>query len=152
MQDLGTTRLKFEIFIDDDMAQAVHGHVPWLQDAYEGWRCPGLEPTLFKDGLVPMKEWTSDHRVALKYFALAHRAGNAKLPQYLLQGSLPAADAYQHLLEGTIVPVPHQATIGFKLLMNSTNYPRLKWEDPIEFPEHVAEEMLNAGRKLLESP
>ena len=149
MQDLGTARVKFEMFIDDEMAQAVHGHVPWLQDAYEGWRCPGLEPTLFKDGLVPMKQWTSDHREALKYFALAHRAGNANLPQYLLQGSLPAASANQHLLDGTIVPVPEQATIGFRLLLNSTNYPQFIWEHPIKFPDSVAQQMLDEARARL---
>ena len=152
MQDLGTAVLKFEMFVDDDMAQAVHGHVPWLQDAYEGWECPGLEPSLFKDGMVPMKQWTPDHRVALKYFALANRASNAKLPKYLFMGSLPSVNAYQHFLEGTIVSVPDQATIGFKRLMDPTNYPHLKWEHPISFSADQAWQILNAARKLLDSP
>ena len=153
MQDLGTAELKFEMFLDDDMLQAVAGgHAPWLQDAYEGWECPGFEPSLFKDGMVPMKQPSPDHRVALKYFTLANRAGNAKLPTYLFMGSLPSVNAYQHFLEGTIVSVPDQATIGFKLLMNSTNYPHLKWEHPISFSEDEAEQMLNAARNLLESP
>ena len=153
MQDLGTAELKFEMFVDDDMFQAVvSGHAPWLQDAYEGWECPGFDPSLFKDGMVPMKQTSPGHRVALKYFALANRAGNAKLPKYFFSGSFPSVNACQHFLEGTIVSVPHQATIGFKLLMNPTNYPHLKWENPISFSEHEAEQMLNAARDLLEPP
>ena len=54
MQD--TSELKFEIFIDDDRAEkVVHGRVPWprapwLDILLMEWQCPGLEPTLFKDG------------------------------------------------------------------------------------------------------
>ena len=54
MQD--TAELKFEMFMDDDMAKVVfHGRASWLKDVYPDWQCPGLEPTLFKDGVVPMK-------------------------------------------------------------------------------------------------
>jgi hypothetical protein len=150
MQD--TAELKLEMFMDDDMAEVVfHGRAPWLKDVYPDRQCPGLEPTLFKDGVVPMKQWSPDHRVASNFFALANRAGNAKQPTYLLSGSLPAGIALQHFIEGTIVSSADQATIGFTRLVTPENYLHLKWEHLVSFSAGEAESILNAACALLDS-
>ena len=150
MQD--TAELKFEMVMNDDMAEGFfHVRAPWLKNVYLDWQCPGLEPTLFKDGVVPMKQWSPDHRVAAKFFALANRADHAKQPTYLLSGSLPAEIALQHFIQGTIVTSPEQATIGFTCHVTPEIYLHLKWEPLVSFSAGEAETVLNAARALLDS-
>jgi hypothetical protein len=115
------------------------------------WQCPGLYPTLFKDGVVPMSYWSPDHRVAAEFFVVANRADHTKQPTYLLSGSLPAEIALQHFNQGTIVSSPEQATIGFTCLVSPENYLHLKWEPLVSFSAGEAETVLNAAHALLDS-
>ena len=145
------TDLRFEMFITESTYKAFFkGEAPWLDDPT--WRCPGIEPSLFGIGAVPMKIWSPDHRVAAKYFALAHRIGHADgLPKFLISGSMPAEWAVSHFVCGDIVAKPDQDTIGFRKLMDTENYPALKWEATVEYPDDEASWILQCGYRFLRS-
>ena len=145
------TDLRFEMFITQSTHRAFfHGEAPWLDDPT--WRCPGIEPSLFGLGAVPMKTWSPDHRVASKYFAMAHKIGHADgFPKFLISGSMPAEWAVAHFVCGDIVAKPDQGTIGFRKLMNTENYPALKWEDPVEYTDAKAAQILQDGYHHLRS-
>ena len=100
-----------------------------------------------------MKQYSPDHRIAAKYFAMAHRARLVTgLPNYLLVGSMSAKWAAYHFVCGDIVTHPDQHTIEFVKLLNNENYLGLKWTDYIEFEDHVAAEISQGGYLLLETP
>ena len=143
--------LRFEMFLCQSTHTAFFkGEVPWLADFT--WYCPGIHPSLFGGGTVPMKTWSPDHRVASKYFALAHKAGHADgLPKYLITGSMAAEWITSHFVRGDIVAQPDQDTIGFCKLMDTDNYPALKWENFVEFTDDEAAQILQGGYQLLRS-
>ena len=144
--------MRFEMFFCRSTNTAFFkGVVPWLADFT--WHCPGIDPSLFGGGAVPIKQYSPDHRIASKYFAMAHRARHVTgLPNYLLVGSMDSNWAVHHFVCGDIVSHPDQHAIGFVKLLSNENYPGLKWTDYIEFEGHVAAEILQGGYLLLETP
>ena len=142
--------LHFEMFFDTETKTAFFdGVVPWLgEDCH--WHCPGIDPTLFPKSEVPMKMFSADHRVASKYFALAHRSGKTKsLPKYLLGGMIPGDWALTHFIQEDIRSHKEQETLAFTKLIDEKNYPALKWTLSIEFTDAEATQILQGGYRLL---
>ena len=145
-----TGDLDFEMFLDQETFLAFFpGTVPWL--AADGWKCPGIDNTLFSDQAVPMKVISPDHRIALQWFARAHRRGHIRgLPRYLLTGSMPAQWALAHMLANQITLIPERDGVAFKCLMNVANYPALTWTSFVEFEDvNTQNSLLTAGLSLL---
>ena len=145
-----TGDLDFEMFLDQETFLAFFpGTVPWL--AADGWKCPGIDNTLFRDGAVPMKLASPDHRVALKWFARAYRRGHTRgAPRYLLAGRMPVQWALTHMLAEQITLKPEFDGVTFKCLMDTENYPALQWTCFVEFWDtYEQNRLLSAGLSLL---
>ena len=56
----------------------------------------------FHDEVVPMAVASDGERVALRKFARAWRKHRGAAPQWLLQGSIPVADALGHIVKDEI--------------------------------------------------
>ena len=99
---------------------------------------------------VPMKFWSPDHRIALKWFARAKRAGKlSHPPTHLLMASMPALSFLDHCLRGDIVIHHEQSTCGFTKPVDQNNYPGLV-ADWTVIADDVAQGMLdNATEHLL---
>ena len=143
--------VRFEIFLDRETLQAIRtGWVPWYdpKDVY-GYRCDGLDPEIFPGNEVPMKFWSSDHRIALEWFARAVRAGNISFPPiFLLMATMPAHSFQEHCNCGDIVLHPARSTCGLTKPLNHHNYPSVVL-DAIEIPESDAQSMLDNATKYL---
>ena len=96
---LAENEVRFEIFLEAETMEAMKtGKVSWYdpQDV-EGYRCDGLDPATFhaRPGMkpeVPMKFWSSDHRIALECFVRARRSGRiSNPPTNLLEASMPSS-------------------------------------------------------------
>ena len=140
--------VNFEMFLDQETMEAIQtGRVPWYDANDEsGYQCDGVDPAIFPGGEVPMKPWSPDHRIALEWFARAHRARRISHPPvYLLMASMPALTFLEHILRGDIVIHSEMSTYGLKKAMNKTHYPDLVAE-LIKFSDKDAEQMLNEAK------
>ena len=144
--------IHFEIFLDQKTMEAIQLKMNPLFDANDesGYQCDGVDPAIFPGGEVPMKPWSPDHRIALEWFARAHRARRISHPPvYLLMASMPALTFLEHILRGDIVIHSEVSTCGLKKPLNKIHYPDLV-VDVIEFAENEAQRMLdNATAYLL---
>ena len=97
-----------------------------------------------------MKPSSTDHTIAMEWFARAYRAGRIlHPPTYLLMASMPALAFLDHILRGDIVIHSEMSTCGLKKPLSKINYPGLV-VDVIEFAENDAQRMLdNATENLL---
>ena len=148
--------VRFEMFLERETMAAIRtGKVSWYdREDVEGYRCDGLDPGMFPSRVkskpeVPMKTWSADHRIALKWFARTKRAGRISLPPtHLLTASLPAQNFLNHCLCGDIVIHHETDTYGFRKSVDQINYPGLVVE-LIEFPNDDAQRMLDTATEHL---
>ena len=143
--------VRFEIFLERETQRAIStGKVSWYDpEDVHGYRCDGLDPGIFPCGEVPMKFASPDHRIALKWFAHAVRAGIVSLPPtFLLMARMPALCFLEHCIRGDIVIHSKMSTCGLKKPVNAKNYPGLVMEF-IEFTEDEAQLMLEDATEHL---
>ena len=141
----------FELFVERETMQAITtGYVSWYDPKDDhGYRCDGLDPGIFPCGEVPMKFSSPDHRIALKWFAHAVRAGIVSLPPtFLLMARMPALCFLEHCIRGDIVIHSKMSTCALKKPVNEKNYPGLVMEF-IEFTEDEAQRMLEYATEHL---
>ena len=141
----------FEIFLDKETLEAMlTGRVPWYDpEDRHNYRCDGLDPEIFPGNEVPMKFWSSDHRIALEWFARAVRAGTISFPPImLLMATMPALSFLEHCNCGDIVIHPARRTCGLTKPLNHTNYPSVVL-DAIEIAESDAQSMLDNATAFL---
>ena len=150
-------QVRGEIFLDKDTVEAIRsGRVSWYDpEGTTSYRCDGLDPKTFPSerGVkpeVPMKYWSANHQVALKWFARANRTGRAKLPTCLLMASLPHRSFLQHVLDGDIVLHSERHTCGLTKPVSQENYPGLV-VDCEEYNDEAAQSMLEFAKSLLSS-
>ena len=148
--------VRFEMFLERETVAAIEtGKVPWYdREDVESYRCDGLDPAMFparpkSKPEVPMKKWSPDHRIALKWFAKAKRAGHISFPPtHLLTASLPAQNFLDHCLCGDIVIHHETDTYGFRKPVNQINYPDLMVE-MIKIADDQAQRMLDTATEHL---
>ena len=126
----------FEMFFERETKVAVStGEVSWYGGKdKEHYRCDGLDPKIFPSRTnmkpeVPMKPWSPDHWIALKWFTRATKAGSVSFPPtYLLVARMPALSFLQYCLCGDIVIHSERDTYGFRKPVNAFNYPDIEME------------------------
>ena len=120
-----------EMLLDKDTVEAMEtGKVNWYQGRdREDYRCEGLDPKTFPKKEVPMKYWSSDHRIAWEWYFRAGRTGNTEgLPTKLVVAKMPAVRFLAHCLEGDIVIYSDRKTCALKKAVNAENYPDLEFD------------------------
>lgn len=118
------------MFVDQEFVTLFQGEsTRWLEQFYPDWRPSGIEPTLFSRG-IPMKRIVLDengnnnHRVALKYFAMAHRSKKVHgVPNMLISLRMPPRDVLQGIWNKTLRTYPEQHTLAFLKTLTSDNFP-----------------------------
>ena len=119
---------KFEMFIDEPTAKAFFedGTVPWNEPS--GWKCQGVDPSIFPKGELPFKTWSEDHSIAAKFYALAHRKeGVEGAPLFLLEGSLPEDRLLPLFKNGSVRVYERTQTVAFTKLIYPDTFPGLRW-------------------------
>ena len=149
--------MRFEMFLEKETVEAMlTGKVPWYDDRDDkkGYKCDGLDPKIFPSRRnmkpeVPLKLWSGDHRIALKWFARAKRTGVVSLPPtHLLMASMPVESFLRHIFCGDIVIHSETETCGFTKPVDLANYSGLEL-DLIEFSDPQAKGMLDAAEQYL---
>jgi hypothetical protein len=124
--------------------------VPWWdpQDS-TGYRCNGIDPEIFPAGRVPLKKWSPDHKVALEWFARAHRAGRISgPPKYLIEGRMDALAFLDHILAGDIIPDAQTSTLGFTKPLDQRHYQSLVMDLSWQSDEEAQRALSDALRAI----
>ena len=107
----------FEMFLSQEQFDVFRGErIPWL--AEDTWRATGMDNTLFPKGEIPMKRIVlendlNEHNIAMKYYALAHRAGRVNgPPAYRVRIRINADNLLKLLWEGSAKIYPEPETLA----------------------------------------
>jgi hypothetical protein len=146
---------KYEILVDKQTITAFHGGpVPWTTD--QSWRASGMDPSLFPNGMIPLKrvlmeDGENHHTIAAKYYALAHRAEKVTgPPHWLITFEIPIADTLVYLFEGKAIIDHYPETLGLTRLITPETYPALTATAHPLMPD-FAEYILQQGYDALNS-
>ena len=106
----------------------------------------------FSGYVVPFAPKSPGETIALKKFARAHRDGYVTGPPILLLTiKIPARFAVDHFVAQDIKVLADrpEATVGFTLTVNATNYPSMQAEVTHMDVAFAPDELLDAGLQLL---
>ena len=112
----------------------------------------GIDNRGFLGGVVPFAPQSPGEAIALKKFARAHRAGYVNgPPKFLVTIRIPARFAVDHFVAQDIKVLADrpEATVGFTLTVNATNYPSMQAEVTHMDVAFAPDELLDAGLQLL---
>ncbi len=153
---------KYEMFVDEETMVAFNGSpISWFDQ--DTWRADGMDPTLFPHSELPMKRVALpsdnrltpfiDHYIALKYFAMAHRAGTVRgSPRFLISLLMAPADLATAIWDRSVKVYPEIDTLAFTRTVNQENYPAV--QDVVANPISDVDgaQLLAAGYLLLNPP
>ena len=103
----------------------------WLNSHQKDWRAEGLDPTMFPGGEVPfkrvlMENGVNKHSIAAKWFARAHRRGNATgLPAYRVTMKMSPAAVLGAIWAEKAIPHPNREGLGLLVTVTTKNYPAM---------------------------
>ena len=138
--------LRVYMYLDEG---TVNRYVTVSSGAQPSTRSIDIDNKHFAGYVVP---FGLDEENALKKYARAYNAWSVKGPPVLLVSiTIPANFALQHFLDQEIKVMDYrpEATVGFTMPVNTTNYPSMKPQvTEIDVPG-APEELLRAGYELL---
>ena len=144
---------KYEILIDESTATAFEGGpVAWLNG--QEWRATGVDPSLFPQGVIPMKRillenGVNNHSLATKYYALAHRSDRVEgPPRLLISIAFRPGDLVKCLFDGSVQISPETNTLAFKKQITPQNYPGITAVARRIVPE-ISSRLLQSGYTAL---
>ena len=153
--------VEYEFFLDAQMFAICNGaEVPWpnsLADGtggQKGRRAEGLDPTVFPGREVPfkrvlMENGVNKHSIAAKWFARAHRRGNATgLPAYRVTMKMSPEAVLGEIWAEKAIPHPNQEGLALLMTVTTKNYPAMydQHVNPIEPPQ--GQWLLDEGYRL----